>query len=115
MQVSAGILANLVLFPLKKPLSPFYVYAFFLSLEYYNFPPVKSSNLHQLSWQNFWLNLFKGLVMYLLETANELTARIQEIAFGLSIIISALFLLEYKKYSQEMERAEMIDNFLNEN
>ena len=53
--------------------------------------------------------------MYLLETANELTARIQEIAFGLSIIISSLFLLEYKKYSQEMERAEMIDNFLNEN
>ena len=53
--------------------------------------------------------------MYLLETANELTARIQEIAFGLSIIISALFLLEYKKYSEEMERAEMIDNFLNEN
>jgi hypothetical protein len=53
--------------------------------------------------------------MYLLEIANEFTARIQEIAFGLSIIISGLFLLEYKRFSEEQEKAEMIDNFLNDN
>ena len=53
--------------------------------------------------------------MYLLEVANDLTARIQEIAFGLSIIISGLFLLEYKRYTEEQERNEMIERFLNEN
>jgi hypothetical protein len=53
--------------------------------------------------------------MYLLEIANNLAERIQEIAFGLSLIISGLFLLEYKKYSEEQERAEMIDRFLNDN
>jgi hypothetical protein len=53
--------------------------------------------------------------MHLLEIANELTERIQEIALGLSIIISGLFLLEYKKYSEELERKEMIDSFLNDN
>ena len=53
--------------------------------------------------------------MYLLEIASEITERIQEIAFGLSIIISGLFLLEYKKYTEEQERAEMIDSFLNDN
>ena len=53
--------------------------------------------------------------MYLLEIANDLTARIQEIAFGLSIIISGLFLLEYKRFSEEQERAEMIERFLNDN
>jgi len=50
--------------------------------------------------------------MYLLEIATDLTERVQEIAFGLSIIISGLFLLEYKKYTQEQERNEMIDSFL---
>ena len=59
--------------------------------------------------------LLKRPVMYLLEIANDLTARIQEIAFGLSIIISGLFLLEYKRFSEEQERAEMIDRFLNDN
>jgi hypothetical protein len=53
--------------------------------------------------------------MYLLQIANDITARIQEIAFGLSIIISALFLLEYKRYTEEQERNEMIERFLNEN
>jgi hypothetical protein len=52
--------------------------------------------------------------MYLLETAYEVTERVQEIAFGLSIIISGLFLLEYKRYTEEQERQDMIDNFLNE-
>ncbi|MGZ3839754.1 MAG: hypothetical protein ACXVMS_14940 [Flavisolibacter sp.] len=53
--------------------------------------------------------------MYFMEITSEFTARIQEIAFGLSIIISGLFLLEYKKFSEEQEKMEMIDQFLNEN
>ena len=53
--------------------------------------------------------------MYLIEIANDLAASMQEIAFGLSIIISGLFLLEYKRFSEEQERAEMIDNFLKDN
>ena len=52
--------------------------------------------------------------MYLMEIANDLTALVQEVAFGLSVIISGLFLLEYKKYSEEQERADMIDSFLND-
>jgi hypothetical protein len=50
--------------------------------------------------------------MYLIEMAGGLTEMVQEIAFGLSIVISGLFLLEYKKYAEEMERTEMIDQFL---
>jgi len=52
--------------------------------------------------------------MYLLEVANEFTARVQEIAFGLSIIVSGLFLLEYKKYTEEQEKKDMLDRFLND-
>lgn len=53
--------------------------------------------------------------MYLMEIASDFVARIQEVAFGLSIIISGLFLLEYKKYSEEQEKLDMIDSFLNDN
>lgn len=53
--------------------------------------------------------------MYLIEIANNLASRVQEIAFGLSIIISGLFLLEYKKFTEEQERNEMIERFLNDN
>ncbi|HJW18379.1 MAG TPA: hypothetical protein VJ499_14710 [Flavisolibacter sp.] len=53
--------------------------------------------------------------MYLMEIAGDITERIQEIAFGLSIIISGLFLLEYKRFTQEQEKQEMIDSFLNDN
>lgn len=53
--------------------------------------------------------------MYLMEIAGDITERIQEIAFGLSIIISGLFLLEYKRFTQEQEKQEMIDGFLNDN
>jgi hypothetical protein len=52
--------------------------------------------------------------MYLIEITNEVTARVQEIAFGLSIIISGLFLMEYKKYTIEQERKDMLDQFLND-
>ncbi len=52
--------------------------------------------------------------MYLLEIANDFIASVQEIAFGLSLVISGLFLLEYKKFSEEQKRIEMIDRFLNE-
>jgi len=50
-----------------------------------------------------------------MEIAGGITERIQEIAFGLSIIISGLFLLEYKRFTQEQEKQEMIDSFLNDN
>ena len=53
--------------------------------------------------------------MYLMEIAGDITERIQEIAFGLSIIISGLFLLEYKRFTQEQEKQDMIDSFLNDN
>jgi hypothetical protein len=49
--------------------------------------------------------------MYLLELA-DVTAGVQEIAFGLSIIISGMFLLAYRNLAQEQERQEMLDNFL---
>jgi hypothetical protein len=50
--------------------------------------------------------------MYILDAAMGYAARIQEIAFGVSLIISALFLLEYKKYAETMEKQEMLDQFL---
>ena len=50
--------------------------------------------------------------MELLQAAEGIIERVQEIAFGLSIIISGLFLMEYRRYSDEQERKEMIDNFL---
>lgn len=51
--------------------------------------------------------------MHILEI-SDLTQRVQEIAFGLSIIISGFFLLEYKKYTEAQERKDMIDKFLND-
>lgn len=51
--------------------------------------------------------------MFLLEMMSDgFTERVQEIAFGLSIIISGLFLLEYKKYSEAAEKRDMLDRFL---
>jgi hypothetical protein len=50
--------------------------------------------------------------MILLEMADMFTERVQEIAFGLSIIISGLFLLEYKRYNEEQEKKDMLDRFL---
>jgi hypothetical protein len=50
--------------------------------------------------------------MILLEMTDVFTERIQEIAFGLSIIISGLFLLEYKKYTEAQEKKDMLDRFL---
>ena len=50
--------------------------------------------------------------MFLLEMTDGFTERIQEIAFGLSIIISGLFLLEYRKYKEEKEKKDMLDRFL---
>lgn len=51
--------------------------------------------------------------MHLLQI-SAYAERIQEVSFGLSLLIAALFLLEYKKYAAEIEREEMIDNFLND-
>jgi hypothetical protein len=50
--------------------------------------------------------------MMFLEMANGFTERVQEIAFGLSILISALFIIEYRRCSEEDEKKDMIDNFL---
>jgi hypothetical protein len=66
------------------------------------------------SWQSFCLLFINGGAMILLEMANGLTDKVQEIAFGLSILISALFIIEYKRYSEEDEKKDMIDNFLND-
>ena len=50
--------------------------------------------------------------MELLQVAVGFEERINEIAFLLSIFVTALFYAEYKKYNYELEKEEMLDNFL---
>jgi uncharacterized membrane protein len=50
--------------------------------------------------------------MTLLEMPNQIADRIYEASFFLSLAISALFYMKYKKYSLQMQKEEMIDNFL---
>lgn len=52
--------------------------------------------------------------MYIMETATHLAANVQEIALGLSIIITGMFLLEYRKLAEQQNREQMIDRFLND-
>ena len=61
-----------------------------------------------------WFNKENGGIMILLEMTNDFMERVQEIAFGLSIIISGAFLMEYKKYSEEKKKKDMLDGFLND-
>lgn len=51
--------------------------------------------------------------MMLLEMTNQLAERIYEGSFLLSIAISALFYVKYRKYSMQMQKEDMIDQFLN--
>jgi len=50
--------------------------------------------------------------MVLLEMSNQLADRIYEVSFFLGLAVSALFYMKYRKYSIEMQKEEMIDNFL---
>lgn len=50
--------------------------------------------------------------MVLLEVTNQFAARIYEASFLLSIAVSALFYVKYKKYSMQMQNDDMIDQFL---
>ena len=50
--------------------------------------------------------------MELLKMNNQFADRIYEASFFLSLAISALFYMKYRKYSLEMQKEEMIDNFL---
>ncbi|MBA2746611.1 MAG: hypothetical protein H0U44_10330 [Flavisolibacter sp.] len=52
--------------------------------------------------------------MILLEMTDGLTECVQEVAFGLSLVISGLFLFEYKKFREAEEKKEMLDQFLND-
>ncbi len=52
--------------------------------------------------------------MVILEIADNFTQVVQEIAFGLSLLISGLFFMEYKKYKEQQEKKEMLDQFLND-
>ena len=50
--------------------------------------------------------------MELLEMTNQFADRIYEASFFLSLALSALFYMKYRKYSLQMQKEEMIDNFL---
>jgi hypothetical protein len=52
--------------------------------------------------------------MQILETITNLSFTAQEWAFGLSLVISGLFLSEYRRCMLEQERQDMIDSFLND-
>lgn len=50
--------------------------------------------------------------MDLLQATELFVTRADEIAFILSLIVTGLFYSEYRKYQQQVEREEMLDNFL---
>ena len=50
--------------------------------------------------------------MWLREVTDYLIGNANEVCFTLAIFISALFFRQYKKYEAEMEKEEMIENFL---
>lgn len=50
--------------------------------------------------------------MMLLEMTNQFAERIYEGSFLLSLAISALFYVKYKKYSMQMQKDDMIDQLL---
>lgn len=50
--------------------------------------------------------------MVLLEMSNQFADRIYEASFFLGLALSALFYMKYRKYSLQMQKEEMIDNFL---
>lgn len=52
--------------------------------------------------------------MQVLQLAGEISLRAQDIAFGLSLVITSLFLAAYKYYEQEQKEADMAEQFLND-
>ena len=50
--------------------------------------------------------------MWLKETTDYLIVNANEVCFILALFISGLFFRQYKKYEAELEREEMIENFL---
>ncbi len=50
--------------------------------------------------------------MYLMQIVNDLVVRANEVSLFLGLTVSGLFYAQYKKYNEQLEREEMIDNFL---
>ena len=50
--------------------------------------------------------------MQVLQMAGEFTTQVQEIAFGLSLLITGLFCVEYRRYHEQQKRQDMLDRFL---
>jgi uncharacterized membrane protein len=50
--------------------------------------------------------------MWLREITDYLIVNANEVCFTFALFISALFFRQYKKYEAELEREEMIENFL---
>jgi hypothetical protein len=50
--------------------------------------------------------------MWLREVTDYLIVNANEVCFTMAIFISALFFRQYKKYEAELEKEEMIENFL---
>lgn len=50
--------------------------------------------------------------MWLAETSAYVLQNANEVCFFLALFISILFYYQYKKYEEEAEREEMIENFL---
>lgn len=56
--------------------------------------------------------ILKKKAMVILEMTNQFAERIYEGSFFLSIALSALFYVKYRKYSMELQKEDMIDQFL---
>jgi hypothetical protein len=50
--------------------------------------------------------------MWLKETTDYLIGNANEVCFTLALMISFLFFKQYKKYEDELEKADMLDRFL---
>jgi hypothetical protein len=50
--------------------------------------------------------------MQILQLAGEISLRAQDIAFGLSLIITSLFLAACKYYEQQQKEADLMEQFL---
>jgi hypothetical protein len=50
--------------------------------------------------------------MWLSEVTDYLIVNANEVCFTMAIFISALFFRQYKKYEAELDKEEMLENFL---
>ena len=51
--------------------------------------------------------------MWLTETSDYLVSNANGVCFILGLLISVLFYRQYKKYEEEAEKEDMLENFLN--